>query len=137
MQTHSMAEKVRLFIDGVELPGLVNFGETTVERGTIEVPEFHKIRNVQNGMEKLPIIEVTFQITRGSSIQKTLKDWYYKDETHDLSKVRTDAHGVEFARSIYLGCECIQYYEPAFDGAAPTYAQIKTKFVPWDFNPVE
>ena len=137
MQTHDMAEKVRIFMDGVEMPGLVNFGELVVERGTIEVPEFHKIRNIQNGMEKLPILECTFKIARGSAIAKILKDWYYKDETHDLSKVRYDAHGVEFARTMLIGCECIKYHEPPFDGAAPTYAQIQTKFVPWDINPVE
>ena len=56
MQNFDMAEKVRLYSDGEELPGLVNFGEMVVERGTIEVPEFKKIRNIQNGMEKLPII---------------------------------------------------------------------------------
>lgn len=137
MQSFDMAEKVRLYSDGEELPGLVNFGEIVVERGTIEVPEFKKIRNIQNGMEKLPIIECTFKIARGSAIQKILRDWYYKDEVHDLSKVRTDAHGVEFARTMMLGCECIKYHEPVFEGASPTYAQIQTKFVPWDISPVE
>jgi hypothetical protein len=137
MQKHDMAEKVKIFSDGQELPGLVNFGETVVEKGVVEVPEFHKIRNISNGMEKVPIIECTFKISRGSPILKILRDWYYKDEDHDLSKVRTDAHGIEFARSMYPGCECLKYHEPAFDGMSPTYAQIQTKFACWDFFPVE
>jgi hypothetical protein len=136
MQKFDMAEKIRLFIGGEELQGLVSFGETVVERGTIEVPEFRKIRLIQNGIEKLPVIEATFKITRGSPTYKKLKNWYYKDEVHDISKVRTDAHGVEFARTMFPGCECIKYHEPAFDGANPTYAQVQTKFIPWDVIPL-
>jgi hypothetical protein len=137
MQKGDMAEKIRLYVSGDEIPGLVNFGEIVVERGVIEVPEFKRIRNIQNGIEKLPVIECTFKVARDSKTLKLLRDWYYNDEVKDITKVRTDAHGVEFSRTLLPGCECIKYQEPQFDGANPTYAQVQTKFVPWDVIPVE
>jgi hypothetical protein len=130
-----MAEKVRLFMDGEELTGLVNFGEIVLERGLIEVPEFHKIRQIQSGIEKIPAIDVTFKIPRGSNIYKILKDWYFNDEVHDLVKVRCDATGTEFARTLLPSCEMTKWHEPGFDGANPTYAQIQTRFIPWDVIP--
>ena len=137
MQTHDMAEKVKILVDGEELPGLVNFGELVVEKATIEVPEFHKIRNIQSGISKIPMIDATYKLGRTTKTLKFLRDWYYNDESHDITKVRCDAHGVEFARTLLPSCECVKYFEPAFDGASPTYAQVQTKFVPWDVVPVE
>ena len=136
MQQRDMAEKVKLMLDGKELKGLVNFGEITLEKGEIEVPEFHKIRKIQNGMSKVPAIDMIFKVSRDSDTLKVLRDWYLNDETHDLVKIRTDAHGSEFARTLLPGCECISYKEPQFDGMNPTYAQVPVKVIPWDVLPI-
>ncbi len=131
-----MAEKVKILVDGQEIQGLVNFGEMTLEKGQIEVPEFHKIRQIQNGITKIPAIELTFKISRNSDTFKKLKNWYFNDEIHDITKIRTDASGTEFARTLFPSCECVKYFEPAFDAANPTYAQIQTRFLAWDVIPV-
>ena len=68
MQSRDLAEKIRILIDGEEPEGLVNFGELALEKGEIEVPEFHKIRKIQNGMSKIPAVDLIFKISRG--IQK-------------------------------------------------------------------
>lgn len=137
MQKYDMAEKVKLIVDGQEIQGLVNFGEIVLEKSQIEVPEFKRIRLIASGIDRVPAIDCTFKITRGSDTFQKIKDWYFNDEDHDIVKVRTDAHGVEFARTLLPGCECIKYHEPAFDGANPTYAQIQTRFIPWDLISVE
>ena len=137
MQKNSMAEKKQILIDGEEWPGLVNVGEISIEAGTIEIPEFHRIRIIKNGIKKIPVVNVIYQITRNSITLKGFRDWFFKDEDHEVIIKRTDAHGIEFARSIMPGCECIKYAEPAFDGANVTYAQLPTILVPWDFIPLD
>lgn len=136
IQSFDMAEKVRLKLDGEEIQGLVNFGEIVLEKGMIEIPEFHRIRSLQNGVAKVPRIDATFKISRTSPTYKKMKDWYFKDEVHDLTKVRTDAHGEPFATTLLPSCECIKYQEPPYDAASPTYAQIQVSFLPWDIQPV-
>lgn len=137
MQKNDMAEKVKLLVDGEEIQGLVSIQEISLEKITIEVPEFKRIRLIQAGIDKIPLIDCTFKVTRGSSTYAKLKAWYNNDEVHDCTKVRTDAHGVEFGRTLLPGCECIKYHEPPFDAANPTYAQVQTKLLPWDVIPLE
>ena len=132
-----MAEKKRVLVDGDEKPGLVNVGEIVVEKGTIEVPEFHRVRQIQNGIKKMPQVTLVYKVQRGTSTLKFFRDWYYKDETHDVTIIRTDATGAEFARTILSDCESIKYHEPPFDGASPTYAQIQVTLVPWDITPLD
>lgn len=136
MQSHDMAEKVRILIDNEEWQGLVSFGELSLEKGQIEVPEFHKIRLIQSGITKIPAIDVTFKISRNSNTLKRLRNWYMNDEIKDITKIRCDAAGIEFARTLFPSCECVRYHEPAFDGMNPTFAQLQTRFLAWDVIPV-
>lgn len=132
MQKNAMAEKKKCLWDGVEKAGLVSFGEMAMEKSTIEVPSFHRIRTIQSGIIKLPIIEVVYRIDRDSPTQKYFEDFYWNDESHDLTLIRTDASGTEFARRLLPGCECVYLSEPAYDAASPTFAKITMRFVPWD-----
>jgi hypothetical protein len=136
MQSHDMAEKVRMMVDGEEIQGLVSFGELKLEKGQIEVPEFKVIRLIQSGITKIPAIDVTFKISRNSNTYKKIKDWFFKDEIHDITKVRCDASGTEFGRTLFPSAECVQYHEPPFQGEAPVYAQIQTRFLAWDIIPL-
>lgn len=136
MQSYDMAEKVRITIDGEEWQGLVNFGEISLEKDQIEVPEFKHIRKIQSGITRIPAIDVTFKISRNSKTFQMIKSWYFNDEIHDIVKIRTDASGTESSRTLLTACECVRYYEPPFDGAAPTYAQVQTRFLPWDIIPI-
>ena len=137
MQKNDMAEKKRVLIDGDEIPGLVNFGETVVEKGVIEVPEFKRKRKIQNGVLTIPVINVTYKIARGTSTLQFFRDWFYKDEDHELTIIRTDGTGVEFARTLMPLVENVKYFEPPFDAANPTYAQIQSTLVPWDILPLD
>lgn len=136
-QSYDMAEKVRAYIDGDEIPGLVNFGELTIEINQIEVPEFEITRLIDSGVKKIPAQELTYKLARESKTLKFLQSWFFNKETHDLTKVRVDASGVEFARTLFPGCRCVSYNEPQYDAASPTYAQCKIKLVPWDIFPVQ
>ena len=136
MQKGAMAEKKKVLVDGVEIPGLVMVGEIVLEKGTIEVPEFHKIRQIQSGISKIPAVDLTYKVERNSSTLEFFKNWYFNDEVHDVTIIRTDAHGVEFSRTVLPQCECNKYQEPAFDGANPTYAQLQTRLIPWDVIPI-
>lgn len=132
-----MAEKKRVLIDGEEIPGLVNVQEITLEKAQIEVPEFKKIRRIQSGITTIPAIELTYKLARGTSTHKFMKDWYFNDEQHDVTIVRTDASGAEFARTLLPSCECVRYQEPAFDASAPVYAQVPITIAPWDVLPID
>jgi len=135
MQQHHMAEKVRLLIDGEEVSGLVKISEMSVEKGTIEVPEFRRIRMIQNGIQKIPVLELTYEVQRDTETLAFFRNWFYKDEVKDVTKIRTDAHGVEFARTLMPDCECTKYSEPETDHSSPGYAQINLTLLPWDVIP--
>lgn len=137
MQRNDQAEKHKILIDGVEITGLVGTAEYTLEKGTIEVPEFGHIRVIQNGIIKIAPYELTYKIKRTSNTLKFFRDWYFNNEVKEVIKIRTDASGTEFARTLFTSSECVKYFEPAFDGANPTYAQIKITLLPYDVIPLD
>jgi hypothetical protein len=127
-----MAEKTRLLFDGVEIPGLVKYAGFTLEEGTIEVPEFSKLRNITNGIVKEPLIECTYKIARDSSTHQYFRSYFENKEVHDITVIRCDRDGKEFARVLLQSTECNKLVDPPFDGASPTYAQVVIGLVPWD-----
>lgn len=135
MQRTDMAEKVKLLIDGVEIDGLVKCDVYPLEKGTLEVPEFSKIRIIQNGITKYVPLGATYKLKRDSNTLKFFRDWYFNNEVKDVTKIRCDAAGIEFARTEFQACESIVYEEPEFDGANPTYAQIRVSMVPYEVIP--
>ena len=124
MQTNEMVEKKRVKWDGVETPGLVNVAEIVREKRTVEVPGFRRIRDVQSGIEKLPQLTFIYKLERNTNTLKFFEDFFDNNEAKDCEVIRTDAHGDEFSRKSYTGCEVISITEPAYDAANPNYAQI-------------
>jgi hypothetical protein len=137
MQRNDLAEKKKVIIDGEEIPGLVNFAEIPLEKGQLEVPEFSKIRRIQNGISTVPAIEMTYKIARDTNTLQFFRDWYFLNQEKDVTVIRTDAAGTEFARTLLPSCECVRYAEPAFDAASPTYAQVMVTVAPWDVVPID
>jgi len=137
MQKNDLAEKKRVYIDGEELTGLVYAGEIRLEKGTIEVPEFRKIRTIQNGISKIPPYELRYKIARGTNTLKFCQDWYDGDEVKDVTIVRTDAHGSEFARTLLEQCECHAITAPETDSASPTYAMVSIAILPYEITPLD
>lgn len=137
MQSNDMAEKVKVLIDGVEIEGLVACEEYVLEEGTIEVPEFSKIRIIKNGITKYAPLVLRYKIKRDSTTLKFVREWKSLNQIKDVVKIRCDASGTEFARTLFQGCECATYTEPAFDGASPTYAQIKVTVIPYEVIPMD
>ena len=137
MQPNDMAEKKRVYIDGEEIPGLVYAGELRLEKGTIEVPEFRKIRTIQNGISKIPPYELRYKISRGTNTLQFFQDWYNNDEIKDVTVVRTDAHGSEFARTLMSECECHVKADPETDSANPSYAMITVIILPFEITDLE
>lgn len=137
MQQNSMAQKVRLLIDGDELPGLVKLGEISLEKGMIDVPGFRRIYKIATGVTTMPAIPATFETRRSTSTRKTLNDWYNKDEQHDVTIIWCDAGGVEFARDLWEAVECSVKKIPETDLANVSYARMEVTFIPYDITPVE
>jgi hypothetical protein len=137
VQRNDLAEKKRVLIDGEEIPGLVSFAEIPLEKGQLEVPEFKKIRRIQNGITTIPAIQITYKISKDTNTLQFMKDWYFNDEEHDVTVIRTDASGTEFARTLLPSCECVRYYEPPYDAGNPTYAQVQITISPWDVIPID
>lgn len=123
MQSNEMAEKKKALFDGVEIPGLVNVGEIMREKGTIDVPSFRKIRPVQSGVVKNPEITMIYKLERDTNTLEFFDSFFDNNEVKDLEIVRTDAHGVEFDRTIYTECEVKSITEPPYDAANPDYAK--------------
>lgn len=132
MQTNDQAEKKRVLYDGFEVPGLVNFGEIVLERNQLEVPEFDRIRRISSGITTIPAIEVIYKIARDSETLVFFQDYFTNQQEFDLTVIRTDAAGIEFARTLLPQTQIVRYAEPAFDAANPTYAQVPITLVPWD-----
>lgn len=137
MQPNDMAEKKKAIIDGEEVPGLVFAGELILEKGTLEVAEFKRIRVIQNGVSKNPPYKMRYKIARGTNTLQFFRNWYNNDEVKDVTIIRTDAHGDEFARTLMSECECIEYTEPETDASSPTYAQVSITLLPWNIEPID
>jgi hypothetical protein len=136
-QNNDMAEKKRVYVDGEEIAGLVSVGEIPLTKGRIEVPEFKHIRKIQNGIETMPEIPFVYKIARGTTTLKFFQDWFHGDEVKDVTLVRVDAHGAEFARTLLSECECVDYTDPETDSAAPTYAQVTIVLLPFNIEHLE
>lgn len=137
MQTNNMAEKKIILFDEVEVPGLVQFGEISLEKNQLDVPEFDRIRKISSGVRTIPAIEAIYKLARDSETLEFFRDYYFQEEQHDITVIRTDAAGVEFARTLLPQTQLTRYTEPEFDAANPTYAQIALTFLPWDIIPIE
>jgi hypothetical protein len=136
-QRNDLAEKKRLLVDGIEIPDLVYVGAVEMEKDVIEVPEFAKKRNIQNGVTKIPMVQVKYKIAKGGTALATIRNWYLNNEVHDLTILRCDATGTEFARDLAPGAECIKFSEPDYDAASPKFAQLEATFIPFDFTPMD
>jgi hypothetical protein len=135
-QKNDLAEKKRVLVDGQEVEGLVNVAEVSFEKGTIEVPEFKRIRNIQNGVTKVPKLVLIYKIKKGAAALTFFKNWYFDDEVHDVTVIRTDATGTEFARNLHQSCECVKFAEPEYDAASPTYAKVTVDLLPYEITPL-
>ena len=133
MQSREMAEKKRVLFDGEEIPGLVSVNDITREKGTIEVPGFNRSRTIPNGITKIPTIELVYRIDRGTNTLQFFEDFYTNNEEKEMSIIRTDGHGDEFARRILQFCEAINITEGAYDAASPDFAKVTVTIVPWDY----
>jgi len=131
-----MAEKVRVLYDGVEIAGLVKYPGFLLEEATIEVPEFSKIRNITSGVMKEPLLELVYKVARDSNTLTYFRSYFENKEVHDVTIIRCDRDGKEFARVLLPSTECNKLVDPPFDGASPTYAQITVGLVPWDVNKI-
>ena len=136
-QRNDLAEKKKVMIDGVEVAGLVRIQEIVLEKGQLEVPEFSRIRRIQNGIITIPAVEFTYKIQRDNGTLDFMKAWYFANESKDVTIIRTDGSGAEFARTLLPQCECVRYLEPEYDATAPLYAQVQITVCPWDVIPIE
>lgn len=136
-QRNDLAEKKRLLFDGEEIEGLVNFGEVNLEQGTIEVPEFDRLRRIKNGVTEIPEIEATYKIRRDSEALPFFREFFSENQTYDVMVIRTDGHGEEFARTLLEACECSRYAEPEYDAQNPDYAQVMIRLLPFDVRPLD
>ena len=137
MQENSMAEKKRVMIDGEEIPGLVYVGSIRLEKGTLEVPEFSRIRTIQNGIKKIPPLELRYKINRGTNTLQFFQDWNDDDEIKDVTIIRCDAHGTEFARKLLQQCECHVVEDPETDSSNPGYAMVTAIILPFEITDLE
>lgn len=132
MQENNMAEKKKVLWDREEIPGLVSVDEIAKEKGNIEVPSFKKISKVQNGIRTMPDLVFTYKIERGTNTLQFFKDFDNNNEVKDCTIIRTDAHGDEFARTVWTQCEVLTRTEPAYDAATPDYAKVTITVAPDD-----
>ena len=115
MQKNNMALKRKNLFDGEEVPGLVESSDIKDEEGTVEVPGFNRMTDIKNGVKKFEPIDMVYKIQRDTNTQKFFKDWYYKNEYHDMTIVETDATGAEVDRWLCRDCECKLYNKRSYN----------------------
>jgi hypothetical protein len=136
-QQNSMARKIKVLVDGTEIPGLVKFGEVPLENSMIQVPLFDRIVNIHNGMTTMPAIPLTYETQRSTSTRSFLRSWFNNKEVHDVTVVQCDATGTEYERIAWTDVECSKLSEPEHDASSPTYAQITVTLLPYDIKEVQ
>jgi hypothetical protein len=137
MQPNSMAMKVRFLTEGEDLPGLVKLGEIALENGVIEVPEFARVKKIQNGVTVYPEVPATFEIRRNVKTRKYLIDWHEKKEKHDVTIIYTDADGTEYERQLWQDVELRKLTRPEVDFSSVSYAKMDVIFLPYEIKSVD
>lgn len=135
-EKNDQVEKKILLIDGEDLPGLIAIDEYIIEDDVVEIPGRDTTVSVRNGVKKVPPVPVTYKVTRDSATLKFYEDWYYKKEFHDVTLIRTDGAGNEFARELWPNTELSKLNAPAYDAAAPVAAQLLATLLPEDIIPL-
>jgi hypothetical protein len=123
--------------DGREFAGLVSCTPSKMTKGTIEVPEFKRKRKIQDGVVTFENITMVYSLQKNSPVLAFFQNFFLNNEVHTAMRVRCDASGTEFARTMYQDCECIDMEEPETDLANPTYAKVTMVFVPWEIIPLQ
>lgn len=136
-QRNDLAEKVRITWDGRELAGLVSCSETKYTKGVIDVPEFKRKRRIQDGVVQFSDITMVYSLQKNSPVLQFFQDFFLNNENHTAIRIRTDAQGVEFARTMYQDCECIDMTDPETDLGNPTFAKITLVFCAWEITPLQ
>ena len=126
-QKNDLVLKRQLLIDGDEIPGLVNCPEINDEEGTVEVPGFSRVFTVKNGVKKFNPLDVEYKVSKGTKTHTFFRDWFYNNETHDLTIVGTDAVGTPLNKWLARDCECASFKESAYNAASPEYFKITMK----------
>lgn len=137
MRKNDMIEKRIILVDGEELPGLINVDEYPIEDGVVDVPGRDRSVPVRDGVRKIPQIGATYKLTRDSKSLKLLENWYYKHENHDVTMIRIDGSGVEFARELWPNTEISKLHAPGYDASSPVTAQAMITFLPEDIIPIK
>lgn len=137
MQANAMAEKHKIEWDNFEHPGLVNVNERAREKAGVDVSSFDRTRTISNGVIKIPILEVTYRVDRGTSTLPFFEKWFLDNLVKDGVLTKYDAHGAEFERILLPKCECLKNGDPAYDASAPEYAKIMITIAPWDYIPID
>ena len=99
-QRNDLALKRKMKVDGTEYPGLVSVSGIKFEKSVIEAPEFNYIRNIQNGITKVPQLDVVYKLDKGSATLPFLRSWYVNNEVHQVMIQDTDATGQVFQQFI-------------------------------------
>lgn len=123
-QKNDMALKRRLFIDGEEIPGLVEVSDLLDEEGSIEVPSFNRKGNIKDGVKMLAPLECVYKIQRDTNTQKFYHDWFIKNELHDVKIINTDGVGSEVDFWLLPDCECSKFTERAYNAGSVEFFGI-------------
>ena len=136
MQKNDMARKIRLEIDGNQIPNLVHFGALERNQVVVEVPSFAKLRSIVTGVDTIPPLDLGFKYTRDSDTKQFFKDWYEKNEIKDVIAIEVDGSGAEIDRITLLQCECSKYALPEYTGESPSYYRIDVTILPYDIQEI-
>jgi hypothetical protein len=136
-QRNDLALKRKVKIDGVEYPGLVSVSEIKFEKSVIEAPEFNYVRNIQNGITKVPQLDLVWKLDKGSATLPFLRGWYMNNEVHDMVIQDTDATGQVFQQFLCTGCEMTSLADPEYDAGNPGYAKFTVHIVPYNITMID
>lgn len=134
---NDQVEKVKLEAEGDELVGLIELAEYEIAEGVENVPGPNKTVPVKNGVKAIPEIPAVFKKVRGSSTYKDFQNWMDKNETKDITVIRTDGKGQETARELWPNTEVSKVNSGGYDASAPTTAVINVTFLPEDIIPID
>jgi hypothetical protein len=137
MQRNDIALKRRVYIDGDEWADLVGTSKLGLEKDTIQVPEFSRIHETQNGVSKMPPIDLQYKVSKGSSTYERALNWYQQDETHDVVIFDCDASGAKVRQWLAMACECSAFDEEDYKAEAPGYYKVTIKILPYDLKPTK
>lgn len=137
MEKNDLVYKVKVKVEGEEIPNILVVGEHNDEEGVVEVPGFRKKIKIKDGVRVIPEIPMTLKITRDGTGRRFFADWKNRNQYKNVVLEYVDASGNRIDSEFCPNCEVSMVGRPEVNHESVSYASFSVTLLPEDVTPVD